>query len=117
VPGEVGVKHRLVFDHGGRQFEMIETVTVRELPERMDGTYESPMGWNGISHRFTVLGADRTRWEQTTEFRFKGLMMRLMAMLMPGMFKKQSLTYMNAFKEFAESQTDEGLERTRFEPQ
>jgi hypothetical protein len=24
--------------------------------------------------------------------------------------------YMNAFKSFAESQTDEGLERTRFEP-
>jgi hypothetical protein len=38
-----------------------------------------------------------------TEFTFKGFM-KWMAMLLPGMFKKESMKHMMNFKKFAESQ-------------
>lgn len=117
IPGEVGAKSRLTFKDGAREFAMTETVTLRQLPERFDGTYEMPGVHNAVQNRFIVVGAEHTRWEQDTEFRFDGLMMKLMALVAPGMFRKQTMSFMEKFKEFAESQTDEGLERTRFEPQ
>lgn len=117
VPGQPGATSRLTFKHGNRDMVMTETVTLRQLPDRFDGTYEMPGVWNSVANRFIATGAETTRWEQDTEFRLNGVMMKLMALVMPGMFRKQSLKYMDHFKEFAESQTDEGLERTRFEPQ
>jgi len=117
VPGQPGATSRLTFKHEGRDMVMTETIVLRQLPDRYDHTYETPGMWNGVSHRFSATGPATTRWEQTTEFRMDGLMMRLMALILPGLFRKQTLKYMNCFKEFAESQTDEALERTRFEPQ
>jgi hypothetical protein len=117
VPGQPGAKSRLTFLHKGRELVMTETITQRQLPDRYDHVYEMNGTENAASHRFFVTGPDSTRWEQTTSFEFSGLLMKAMALLAPGMFKKQTLMYMECFKTFAESQTDEGLERTRFEPQ
>jgi len=40
-PGEVGAKSRLKFKMGNREIEMIETVTVRNLPDEFSGTFET----------------------------------------------------------------------------
>jgi hypothetical protein len=116
VPGEVGSVHRLTFVWGKREMAMTETVADRQLPDRVDLVYESPGSRNPSSHRFTALGPDLTRYEQESRFESDKLMWKLMWLVMPGWFRKHTLMYMNAFKSFAESQTDEGLERTRFEP-
>ena len=44
----------------------------------------------------------KTRWISESEFQFSSLGMKLMAFLMPGAFKKQSMKYAVDFKNFAE---------------
>lgn len=116
VPGQPGAVSRLTFIDNGREMVMTETVLDRQLPDRYDHRYEMHGTTNDISHRFMATGPETTRWEQSTDFKFGKLLFKLMALIVPGMFRKQTLMYMNCFKTFAESQTDEGLERTRFEP-
>lgn len=100
-PGQPGAVSRLRYKMGRRDVEMTETITYRDLPHRFDGTYEANGVFNIISNRFESTGDSRTRWTSENEFRFKGIM-KLMGLLMPGAFKKQSMRYMKYFKDFAE---------------
>lgn len=103
VPGEPGARSRLRYQMGKKEIEMIETITERNLPETFSGTYEAKGVWNEVVNRFVPLANDRTQLVLETDFQFKG-MMRLMGWLMPGAFKKQSLEFMQLFKQFAEKQ-------------
>lgn len=102
TPGEVGARSRLKFDMNGRKIEMIETITVKDLPSEFTGTYEADGVFNIVRNRFEPLGEDRTLYTSENEFQFKGFM-KIFGWLMPGMFRKQSLKYLEAFKRFAES--------------
>ena len=104
-PGQPGAKSDLVYQMGKRKIEMVETVTLRELPDRFDGTYDAKGVHNVVRNRFIEVGPDKTRWESDQEFHMKG-MMKLFAWLMPGAFKKQSQKYMDDFKAFAEDGVD-----------
>lgn len=102
-PGEVGSKSKLTFLMGKRKMEMIETVTVRNLPEEFSGVYESKSGLNLVTNRFIPISETKTKYVNEQEFQLKGLM-KILAPLMIGLFKKQSMKYLVAFKKFAESQ-------------
>lgn len=101
TPGQVGAKSKLQYKMGKRNVEMIETITTRNLPSEFSGIYEAKGVKNIIVNHFTSLSADKTKWAIENEFQMKG-MMRLMGILMPGMFKKQTQKYMDQFKSFAE---------------
>ncbi|MES2567755.1 MAG: SRPBCC family protein [Bacteroidota bacterium] len=101
TPGEVGAKSRLVFKTGKRELEMIETITVKNLPQEFSGVYEAKGVFNSVKNKFMPLPGDRTRYISYQEFQFKGFM-KLFGLLMPGMFKKQSAKHMQHFKNFAE---------------
>lgn len=101
TPGKVGAKSRLKFKTGKREMEMIETVTVRNLPHEFSGTYEAKGVYNIVSNRFVSLSNNKTMLTNEQEFQFKGFM-KIVAFIMQGAFKKQSLKYMTAFKTFAE---------------
>lgn len=103
IPGEPGAKSRLVFQMGKRKMEMIESILVRDLPREFSGAYEAPGVYNEVRNFFESIGENKTRYTTEQEFHFKG-MMKLMALLMPGAFKKQSYKYLESFKRFAESQ-------------
>ena len=105
-PGQVGAKSKLVFLMGKRRMEMIETITRRDLPDAFNGTYDVEGVHNIVENRFSELGPDRTLWESHNVFEMKGLMMKVMAFLMPGIFRKQSQQYAEAFKAFAERGVD-----------
>jgi hypothetical protein len=62
--------------------------------------------WQAQRGRIIDAGPDTTLWESESEFRFDGLLMRLMGRLMPGTFRKQSRQHMQDFKAFAEQGTD-----------
>ena len=47
-----------------------------------------------------------TGWVSENEARVSGFFMRLMTILMPGCFRKESLKYMENFKAFAETGAD-----------
>jgi carbon monoxide dehydrogenase subunit G len=102
TPGQPGAKSRLKFKHGNREMELIETIIVRNLPKEFSGTYEAKGIYNHLTNRFTAANANTTKYSSEVEFQFSG-MMKLFGFLMPGMFKKQSVKYMNAFKHFVEN--------------
>jgi uncharacterized membrane protein len=103
TPGQPGAKSRLFFKIGKREVEMIETITVRNLPDEFSGTYEAKGVFNIVKNRFEELSDTKTKYITENEFQFKGFM-KIFAFLMPGAFKKQSYKYLELFKHFAESQ-------------
>lgn len=114
--GEVGTKSRVVLEMGGQKAELVETVTRREpavlerIPKEsvvhFDREIVGDGMWSVTRDRFTEAGPDKTLWENENEYRFSGLLMRLVGLLMPGTFRKQSLTHMQDFKAFAEQGKD-----------
>jgi hypothetical protein len=116
APGEVGTKSRVVLQMGQQKVECIETVTRREPADLRQIPKESVVHfdreivgegmWSVQRDRFTEAGPEKTLWESDSEFRFSGLLMRLMGRLMPGAFRKQSHGHMQDFKAFAEEGKD-----------
>lgn len=102
-PGKQGAKSRLKYNMGKGTVEMIETITKNDLPNSFHGTYEAKGVVNIQENYFTSLATGKTRWTSKNEFRFTNLMMKILGFLMPSVFKKQSLVYMKAFKNFAEN--------------
>lgn len=99
--GAPGSRSRLVFQMGSRRIEMIETLEARNLPERFVAIYEADGMWNRNENRFEDLGGS-TRWTMECEFRPQSFMLKVLATLAPGMFRKQTAKNMAAFKSFAE---------------
>ncbi|MFD8579872.1 SRPBCC family protein [Streptomyces virginiae] len=116
VHGEVGTKSRVVMQTGQRTFECTETITRREpadlhgIPEGRVVRFEREIVgegmWSAVRDRLTEAGPEATLWASENEYRFSGLLMRLVGLLMPGSFRKQSLRHMQDFKAFAEQGTD-----------
>ena len=100
-PRGVGARNRQVHRMGKREIEMVETITVANAPREFAATYEADGVWNLIENEFDELSDGRTKWTLHSEFKCTG-MMRIMAFLMPGMFKKQTLAFMKMFKAFVE---------------
>lgn len=100
--GEVGAKSKLKYKMGKREVEMIETITVKDLPKEFSGTYETKGVWNEVKNYFEVVDENTTKWHSDCHFKFSGFM-NLMAFFMPGSFRKQSQKYLDQFKVFAES--------------
>ena len=101
TPGQPGARSRLRFKIGKREMEMIETVKTRNLPDEFTGVYEANGSLNIVKNKFVKLSDTRTKYITEHEFQFKGFM-KFIAALMPMVFKKQSLKYLKAFKNFAE---------------
>lgn len=101
--GEVGAKAKLKYKMGKREIEMIETITVKNLPHEFSGTYEAKGVWNEVKNYFEKIDDQTTRWRSESYFKFKGFM-KIIGFLMPGSFKKQSQKYLDQFKAFAEEE-------------
>ncbi|MBK8549610.1 MAG: SRPBCC family protein [Ignavibacteria bacterium] len=102
TPGQPGAKSKLKFKMGKREVEMIETITVRNLPDEFTGTYEANGVYNISKNKFIPIEPDKTKYINEQEFEFKGFM-KLIGLLMPGAFKKQSMKYLIDFKNFVEN--------------
>ncbi|MDP4264216.1 MAG: SRPBCC family protein [Bacteroidota bacterium] len=105
IPGEAGSKSRLVFDTGKHVIELTETILSKNLPAEMKGLYEHKHMVNTMSNRFTPAGENKTRYDAEIEYtKFIGFMPKIMALLMPGIFKKQVQKTLDRFKIFAENE-------------
>jgi len=100
--GQPGAKSRLKFKMGSREIEMIETITVRNLPYEFSGTYEAKGVFNIVKNHFIPVSDHKTKYVSEQEFKFSGIM-KLFAWIMPGAFKKQSKKFLEDFKRFAET--------------
>ncbi len=112
VHGQVGTKSRVVLQMGQQKFEGTETITrrepadLREIPTGSVVHFEREIVgegmWSAAHERLTEAGPETTLWVSENEYRFSGVLMRLVGALMPGAFRKQSLLHMQDFKAFAE---------------
>lgn len=102
-PGSVGAKTELEYQMGKRKVRMIETIIESRFPDFFSGTYEANKVWNQVDNHFTEMDANTTHWKVVTEFKLKGAM-KIMGALMPGAFKKQTRKFVQDFKAFAENQ-------------
>ncbi len=101
-PGQEGSKMELHFQMGKRELVLIETIIKSNLPYEFHATYDAKGAHNIQKNFFEDMDGQKTRWVSEAEFQFSGLFMKLMGWLMPGAFKKQTLQYLTAFKDFAE---------------
>jgi hypothetical protein len=116
VHGQVGTKSRVVMQIGQQTIEATETITRREpvdlhgIPSgsvvQFDREIVAKDMWSAARDRLTEAGPETTLWEQESEYRFSGLLMRLVGLLMPAAFRKQSQQHMQDFKAFAEQGKD-----------
>lgn len=114
--GHVGTKSRVVLRMNNQEIECIETVTRREpvdlqaIPKESVVYFDREIVSKGMSSvqrdRLTEAGPTTTLWVSESEFRFTGLLMRLVGLFMPGAFRKQSLLHMRDFKAFVEQGKD-----------
>ena len=114
--GQTGTKSRVVMQTGQQKMELTETITRRE-PANLHGIprdcvvhFEREIVtrgmWCAARERLTESGPETTLWVSENEYRFSGLLMRLVGLFMPGAFRKQSQQHMQDFKAFAEQGTD-----------
>ena len=102
TPGQVGAKMKLTYQLGKRKFELEETITHKNLPHELHGTYDTK-GMHSIQENyFSENEENHTLWTSKSEFLPTNFMLRLMTILMPGAFKKQSKVYLEDFKNFVE---------------
>jgi hypothetical protein len=82
---------------GKRDIEMIETITVRNLPDEFSGTYEAKGVFNIVKNYFRPVSENKTKYINESEFQFNGFM-KLIGFLMPGAFRKESEKYLHAIQ-------------------
>lgn len=114
--GQVGTRSRVVMQMGQQTMEATETITRREpadlrgIPKgsvvHFDREIVAEGMWSAVRERLTEAGPDTTLWVSESEYRFSSLLMRLVGLLMPGTFRKQSQQHMQDFKAFAEHGKD-----------
>ncbi len=114
--GQVGTTSRIVMQMGEQRIEGTETITRREpadlhaIPGGRVVHFEREIVvegmWNAVRDRLTEAGPESTIWQSESEYRFSGFMMRMVGLLMPGAFRKQSRQHMQDFKAFAEQGKD-----------
>ncbi|GAA4063104.1 SRPBCC family protein [Nonomuraea soli] len=114
--GHLGTRSRVVMQTGKQKMEATETITrrepadLREIPTNVVVHFEREIVadgmWSAARERLTETGPDTTLWESENEYRFNGVVMKLVGLLMPGAFRKQSLQHMQDFKAFVEQGKD-----------
>jgi hypothetical protein len=102
IPGKEGAQMELKYIMGKREILMVETILKRNLPHEFHATYDAKGVHSVQKNYFKAESENTTKWISESEFQFRGVFMKLMAFLMPGAFKRQSLKFMKDFKSFAE---------------
>ena len=101
-PRQVGAKAKLRYRMGKREFDMMETITVRDLPDEFGSSYQAPNVFNTFMNKFEAIDENTTKWLTETDYQFSGLM-SIMSIFMGGKMQKGVETFMERFKEFAEN--------------
>ena len=102
IPGQEGSKIELNYKFGRREMVLIETIIKRNFPDEFHATYDTKGVHNIQRNYFEEIDPNSTKWVSESEFEFSGFVMKVMAFILPGAFKKQSRQYAEDFKAFAE---------------
>ena len=103
--GEKGAISMMYYDDGNHKMELKETIISINLPDSFEAFYHHKHMDNTMKCSFIDLGDNKTRYKTDVEYtRINWVMPRLMAILFPGMYRKQAQKWMDNFKALAEKQ-------------
>ncbi len=103
-PGEESSQSEIYLMYNNREMKLLQTVLKSDLPGERIVLVEHEDMTNTMANRFRELDDNRTEYLAEIEYtKFNGLMPKLMAKLLPGMFKKQSQKWLDQFKRYAEN--------------
>ena len=105
IPTEIGSKRKLLYKMGRRKTELIETITLNDLPHALHVAYDTKGMHNVQENFFERITDNQTKWTSKNEFLPTNFMLRMMTLVMPNAFKKESRKYLEDFKKFAEKGT------------
>lgn len=104
-PNEVGTVSKMFYTYGKREMELTETIKANRLPDSFEAFYHHKHMDNTMKCSFIALGENKTKYAYEFEYtRMNWVMPRLMAILFPGVYRKQGEKWMRQFKEFVEKQ-------------
>ena len=102
--GQPNAKSRIIMTFRNKKMELIETIQSNNLPEKITALYEHAHMVNTMTSRFQLINDNKTEFNMDIHYtRFIGFMPKLMSLIMPGAFKKQTQKMVDSFKTFAES--------------
>ncbi|MGX8797799.1 SRPBCC family protein [Fusibacter sp. JL298sf-3] len=99
---EVGTQSELVFSTGKQTMTMTETILKNDCPHCFSALYTVKGVRNFSEDCFESLGENRTRYTSHQTFEMQSLVMKLIGLFMPRMFKKQTTATLEAFKAYCE---------------
>jgi hypothetical protein len=103
--GKDGAKSIMFYKNGNQDMKLTETIIANRLPESFEASYHHKHMDNFMRCKFIALNENRTRFENEIEYsRISWFKPKLMAILFPSMFRKQSEKWMKQFKDFVEKQ-------------
>ena len=103
-PMDNGAVSKLYYSYGKRNMVLTETIISNRLPDSFEAEYHHKHMDNTMKCQFIPLDASRTRYMYEFEYTRMNWMPRLMAILFPGMYRRQGEKWMNQFKEQIEKQ-------------
>ncbi|MEM8510208.1 MAG: SRPBCC family protein [Bacteroidota bacterium] len=98
---EAGSKSIFEFTMNGKDFTIEETIVKNDMREII-AEYISSGTLNVQTTVFSKIDQDKTRYSVNEAFKLKGFM-KVIGLLMPGSFKKQTKKFVEAFKNFVEN--------------
>lgn len=99
-PNEVGSVSKLIY----KKFEMTETIMSNDIPNRFSGRYDHKNMSNTMVCYFEAIDNSSTKFTSEIEYtHFNGFVIKMIARIFPGMFKKQIDTWLTKFKTYVES--------------
>lgn len=102
--GQPGAVSTLTYEENGRQFSLVEKITYRDEPNRLDGVYENNFADNTVKNTFIEQSPDETLWIVETKYKSKTFIMRILGPLLKKNFVARTQRDMERFKEMVESQ-------------
>ncbi len=104
IEGHKGAVSKLYYKQARREMELTETIVQNNLPDSFEGHYHHKHMDNTMKCTFSESGIQKTNYIIEIEYtRISWVLPKLMALLFPGMFKKQVEKWMRNFKTFVES--------------
>lgn len=102
--GQTGAVGKLTMQDGSKKYEVIETVTMKNLPSIFARTYKMKNILLTIKDSFVSTSGNPTRYISENEVELTGPM-KLIGPLVQNKFKTQTNNQLQSFKRFVEKQT------------
>ena len=97
---ENGTKYKLIY----KKLDMTETIIDNNLPKSFSGLYEHKHMTNTMKNFFESISENETKFSAEIEYtEFKGFLIKTIAKLFPGMFKKQGDKWLLRVKNYCEN--------------